>query len=136
MTPNKNVLFPKEYSTELLKIAEGDLCSALALINSSNPGRVENILYLIQQSVEKGIKAVLVKKQIPFPLLHDLGILIALLPTKDYPPGGFDLTILNPFATVRRYEEGLIPINQEEIEAAYKAAQLVIAWAKSKMSKV
>ncbi len=129
MTQNKNILFQVQYSEQLLKIAIGDLETAFALIQSSHPGRLENILYMIQQSVEKCLKAVLVNKQISFPLVLDLGILIALLPVNDYPPGGFDWTSLNPFASVRRYEEGALPISQEEIKAAYDAALLVVSWA-------
>ncbi|MBK7961434.1 MAG: hypothetical protein IPK04_09685 [Bdellovibrionales bacterium] len=75
----------------------------------------------------------LISKQIPFPLVHDLGILIALLPSDQYPPGGFEWTALNPFASIRRYEEGAIPITLEEVEISYKAALLVIDWAKNKV---
>ncbi len=128
MAQNKSVLFKKEYAKELLKIAVGDLKTAKALIESPDPGRPENILYMIQQSVEKAVKVVLISKQIPFPLVHDLGILIALLSTADYPPGGFDLTALNPYSTIRRYETGEIPLDNEEIQGAYLAAELVIAW--------
>ncbi len=130
MVNTKNILFKVEYAQALLKIAEGDLISAHSLMISSQPGRLENILYLIQQSVEKAIKSVLIKKQIAFPLVHDLGILIALLPVNDYPPGGFDLTSLNPFATVRRYEEGQIPISIDEVQFAYATTLKVIEWAK------
>lgn len=126
----KNILFRKEYASELLNIAEGDLVTAKALIDSINPGRLENILYMIQQSVEKSIKTVLISKQISFPLVHDLGILIALLPPLDYPPGGFDLSALNPYASIRRYEAGEIRLEKEEISGAYAAAELVIFWAK------
>lgn len=129
MTKNKNILFDKNYASELLKIAEGDLQTAAALIESKSPGRPENILYMIQQSVEKSLKTVLIKKQIAFPMIHDLGILIALLPTQDYPPGGFDWSALNPYASIRRYEEGPIPLSLDEITSSYKAALLVIAWA-------
>jgi HEPN domain-containing protein len=127
---NKPILFKPEYSVKLLSIAQGDLETALALINSASPGRLENILYMIQQAIEKTIKSVLIKKQIPFPMVHDLGILIALLPVDSYPPGGFDWTALNPYASIRRYEEGNLPIDKEEIKMAYEAALLVIEWAK------
>jgi hypothetical protein len=89
---NKTILFKPEYSKTLLSIAIGDLSTAKTLLSANDPGRVENILYMIQQSVEKSLKAVLVYKQIAFPLVHDLGILIALLPADEYPPGGFDWT--------------------------------------------
>ncbi|PWU16948.1 MAG: hypothetical protein C5B49_09760 [Bdellovibrio sp.] len=130
MTPSKPNLFPKEYATHLLQIAAGDLATALALLNAPKPGRLENIPFMIQQAVEKAIKSVLIKKQIAFPLVHDLGILIALLPASNYPPGGFEWTALNPFASIRRYEEGALRITREEIQAAYDAALLVMEWAK------
>lgn len=133
MTQSKSILFKVEYAGKLLSIAEGDLETARALIESANPGRKENILYMIQQGVEKALKSVLISKQIPFPLVHDLGILIALLPSDQYPPGGFEWTALNPFASIRRYEEGAIPITLEEVEISYKAALLVIDWAKNKV---
>ncbi len=132
MTPPnlKKRLYKKEYSKELLNIASGDLDSALAL-SKVNSGRPENIIFLVQQSVEKYIKAVLVHLQIGFPVVHDLGILVALLPDDKMPPEGFGLTELNPFATVRRYEEGLIPLTKEEIATSLSTAQKVAEWAKT-----
>jgi len=130
MTPPhlKKQLFPKEYAKELLKIAKGDLDSALGL-SKINTGRPENIVFLAQQSVEKSIKSVLVHLQIAFPLVHDLGILIALLPDDKAPAEGFALTELNPFASVRRYEEGRIPLATEEIKSSLEVAQKIIQWA-------
>ena len=104
-------------------------------MSAHSKGRPENTLYMIQQSVEKTLKAVLIHKQISFPLVFDLGILIALLPKEDYPPGGFDWTELNPYASIRRYEQGALPISLEEIQAAYKACQLVHQWALAQFKK-
>ena len=101
---------------------------ALSKVNS---GRPENIIFLVQQSVEKYIKSVLVHLQIAFPVVHDLGILVALLPDDKIPPEGFGLTELNPFATVRRYEEGPIPLTKEEIATSLSTAQKVADWAKA-----
>jgi HEPN domain-containing protein len=126
-------LFKKEYAKELLKIASGDLDSALEL-SKAKSGRPENIVFLAQQSVEKHIKAVLVHLQIAFPAVHDLGILVALLPDDKIPPEGFALTELNPFASIRRYEEGQLPLIKEEIEAALDATQKVAQWAFSIVS--
>lgn len=134
MVNDKPILFPKEYSIELLQIAVGDLKSAEVLFESIKLGRLENILYMAQQSVEKSIKAMLIHFQLKFPFVHDIGILIALLPVDHYPPGGFELTSLNPYASVRRYEEGRIPLESDEIQAALKAAQLVVAWASKKIN--
>jgi HEPN domain-containing protein len=68
---NKPVLFKPEYAESLLVIAQGDLETAAALIAAPKPGRLENILYMIQQGIEKTLKSVLIKKQISFPLVHD-----------------------------------------------------------------
>ena len=85
--------------------------------------------YLVQQSVVKSIKAVLVCRQVAFPLVHDLGTIIALLPDEDLPPQGFNLTELNPFASVRRYEEGPLPLSIDEVEAALATSDDIIKWA-------
>jgi len=124
----KKQLFPKPYAQELLKIANGDLDSAVGLATLST-GRPENIIFLAQQAVEKYIKAVLVHLQIAFPLVHDLGILIALLSDDKMPHEGFALIELNPFATVHRYEKGQIPLTKEEIKASLESAHRLAQWA-------
>jgi HEPN domain-containing protein len=136
MTPTnfKKRLYKKEYAKELFKIAAGDLDSA-AELSKARTGRPENIIFLVQQSVEKYIKSVLVHLQIGCPAVHDLGILIALLPDESMPPEGFGLTELNPFATVRRYEEGQIPLTIGEIEASLATAHRVADWAKAEIAK-
>jgi HEPN domain-containing protein len=129
MTRNlKKQLFNKNYASELLGIAKGDLTSAEALCKA-NSGRPENVVFLAQQSVEKAVKAALIHLEISFPLVHDLGILVALLPDDKAPPHGFSLAELNPFASVRRYEEGPIPLSEEEIKGAIDVARSVIHWA-------
>lgn len=126
-------LFEKQYAQELFHIAEGDLDSAKTLFVGA--GRKENIVYMCQQVVEKAIKSVLVHNQIAFPLIHDLGALIGLMPDQIMPPGGFNLIELNPFASVRRYEEGTLPLLPEEIDAAISAASQVIIWANKEIQK-
>ncbi len=136
MTKNlKKQLFPKEYAKELLRIAEGDLASAQTLFKASHDGRPENIVFLAQQSVEKHIKSVLVHLEIAFPLLHDLGVLVALLPDDKMPVEGFELMELNPFASVRRYHEGDVPLTKQEIEASLNVARNIADWAKANTSK-
>lgn len=136
MTKNyKKQLFPKAYAQELFKIAAGDFSSAKILFEANSHGRDENIVFIAQQSVEKSVKAVLVHLQIAFPMVHDLGILVALLPDDKMPPGGFALTELNPFASVRRYHEGDFPLTKDEIQASIEIAQKVIKWAQDIVSK-
>lgn len=129
---SKEKLFKKEYAHELLKIAKGDLQSATVL-SKQKMGRPENICLLAQQTIEKAIKAVLAWKQIPFPLVHDAGVLIAKLPTNELPPYGYALSELTQFATVRRYEEGSYELSEEEIASVLKSAEDVLGWAIKKV---
>ena len=130
MTPNlEERLFKQEYALELLKIAEGDLESARGL-NESKRGRPENICFLAQQCIEKALKAVLCWNQIPFPLVHDAGILVAKMPNGVVPPAGYHLAILTKFATVKRYEEGSLALTAQEIAAVLQIATDVFDWAK------
>ena len=131
MIDSSKRLFKKEYSFELLKIAKGDLESAVSLSTVKNVGRPENIVFLTQQSVEKALKATLNFLEIPFPLVHDLGILVALIPDEKMPPGQFHLNELTPYASVRRYEESISELTSDEVNAALDAASAVIKWAES-----
>ncbi len=78
---------------------------------------------------EKCTKAVLVHLQISFPVVHDLGMLVALQLDDKMPPEGFGIVELNPYATVRRYEEGLTSLTTEEIETSLTTARKVATWA-------
>ena len=130
MSPQKT-LFKPEYSAELLRIAEGDLDSARELLSITSKGWLENVVYLAQQSSEKALKAVLNHLRIPFPLVHELGTLVALLPDDKLPPGSFDLAALNPYASILRYEEGKVDLTHEEVRAAIAAVEAVVKWAKN-----
>ncbi len=61
--------------------------------------------------------------------VDDLKILFLL--HDKMPPEGFALSELNPFASVRRYHEGDIPLAVEEITASLDVAQRVVQWAKT-----
>jgi HEPN domain-containing protein len=132
MTP-KAKRFQKEYAIELLRIAEGDLQSAIDL-NELQRGRIENILYLCQQAIEKSIKSVLIFLQKPIPMTHDLETLIVLLPTEDLPPHSSELSAFSIYASIRRYEEGYEEIEDEELLAAIQISREIIEWAKIKIT--
>ena len=57
MIDTKKRLFKREYAQELLQIAQGDYRSAEALAKVKEPGNLENIVFLCQQSAEKALKA-------------------------------------------------------------------------------
>jgi len=127
MTPKK-ILYKKEYAKELLRIAKGDLESAEKLF-AAKGGRPENVCFLAQQVIEKSIKAVLCHGQIPYSHTHDLGTLIELLPKNLEPlPLGYDLSVLNEYATIRLYEDGIVDLKQEDVEAVIDIAKKSFFW--------
>ncbi len=125
----KSRKFKKEYAIELLSIAEQDLETAKALL-PSKIRRKENILFHIEQAIEKALKATLCKLEIPVPMVHELSLLIDRLPEGVEPPSPEDLVDLTQFATIRRYEEGKASFSDEEVKAAYRLAEQVLAWAR------
>lgn len=128
MSPHKQEkLFLQKYAFELIKIAQGDLNSAIAIGKSHNP-RLENAFFMLQQTIEKGIKAVLVHNLIPVPLVHDLGVLLAKLPKNLTPPYGYELNELNQYASIRRYEEGAYEISIDDFNEILSKTNEMLKW--------
>jgi HEPN domain-containing protein len=129
----KERLFNKDYAKELMRIATGDLESARGLFKSKM-GRSENILFLVEQAIEKSLKAVLCWNELPVPLIHDLGIILARFPEGLVVPENESLLDLSQFASIRRYEEGKAQLTSEEITEAIHLAERVLKWAGKEVS--
>ena len=135
MSPkNQEKKFHKQYAGELMRIAEGDLESGFAIARAQN-ARLENAFFMAQQAMEKSIKAVLVHLGIPVPLVHDLGTLLAKLPSSANPPYGYELSELNQFAAIRRYEEGQFDLTKEEFASVAVKTREMLDWANSQIKK-
>ena len=132
MGPNER-LFKAEYAHELLDIAHSDLLTAKALTNVIGIRR-ENILFHVEQAIEKALKAVLCYKLLPIPLTHDLNLIIDRLARVGLPPGGYALNDLTPFATIRRYEEGKFLITADDMSNSVRSAEAVLVWATQLLS--
>ncbi len=129
MTPSKQeIRFAPAYAVELLRIAEGDLATAIALKNVSGI-RIENAFYMAQQAIEKALKAALIILNQPVPLVHDLGILVARVPAEHEPPFGYELSELNQYAAMRRYQEGHWTPTSEELEIVLDKTRKMLDWA-------
>ena len=111
----KERLFKLPYARELLAIAQNDLLAAKAL-SANQQVRYETAFFMLQQSVEKALKAVLVAQSQPVPLVRDLAVIIDRLDPK--PNASDELNELTDFAAVRRYEEGTFLVTAEETAAA------------------
>jgi HEPN domain-containing protein len=129
MTPIKTQKYKSEYGAELLRIAEGDLASAIAL-RETHKGRKENVGYLAQQSIEKSIKAVLCFLGVAIPHTHELAALIPLISPSLNCPFGLEISDLSQFATIRRYMEGNYEIDDDEIGVSIEVAEKMFAWAR------
>ena len=132
MGPNEK-LFKKAYSHELLRIAENDFLSGQTLAKVDQI-RKETVLFHFEQVVEKSLKAVLCFLGKPVPITHDIYALVQRFDESDFPPGGYALHDLTPFATIRRYEEGNYILDQQDLDSAEKMCCDVLKWAKEKMS--
>jgi HEPN domain-containing protein len=129
MSPSKQEMrFAPEYAAELLRIAEGDHATAVALKNASGI-RIENAFYMAQQAIEKALKAVLITLNLPVPLVHDLGILLARIPAEYEPPFGYELSELNQYAAMRRYQEGYWTPTLEEFAIVLDKTRQMLDWA-------
>jgi HEPN domain-containing protein len=131
-------IFPVEYAPELLRIAEGDLGSARLLLAQFGmlKSRAENIFFLAQQSIEKSLKAVLCLHHLPVPLVHELGILVAKLPAESSPVVGYEISKLSEFASIRRYEEGILELTSDEATDVVEIANRVLKWARGEETRL
>ncbi len=125
--------FDPKYADTLLEIAEGDFRTAEFTAEGVRDGkvRIENVFFLYQQAMEKALKAALCRLEIAVPLVHDLGVLLAKLPEVNQPDVGYEITQFNEFAGVRRYEEGAIIYEPEDLTDAHRLTEQVISWAAS-----
>jgi HEPN domain-containing protein len=90
---------------EWVKKADGDFVSALREYRARNHPNYDSACFHAQQCIEKYLKAVLIKKRIPFSKIHDLEVLLDLcLPA--YPlwePMREDMQLLTQYAVQFRY---------------------------------
>ena len=130
MSPKKDRMYKAEYAKVLISIANGDLESA-EILRAGLKGRQENTCYLAEQCIEKSLKALLVHLNMPVPLTHDLGLISERLSTRVKLPTDVDLSQFNEFATTRRYEEGALVLDDDDLDAAISLAKEILEWAKS-----
>lgn len=124
--------FDRAYAHTLIRIAEEDFRTARFTQRGVDEGQVrpENVLFLYQQAIEKLLKAVLCMLELPVPMVHDLGILLAKLPPDTQPDVGYEITRLNDFAGIRRYEEGGMVVQSEDLTDAQALCEELLNWAK------
>ena len=91
----------------------------------------EQVCFHAQQAVEKAIKAVLLKKRIRFPLIHDLDELIEIARQGGchFPDWANDLGNLTPYAIETRYPGAWEAFQETEVTDALEVAGRMVEWA-------
>lgn len=122
-----------EQVLELNRAAERDALTMRILLKDAE-APIETTLFHAQQALEKGLKAVLVSRNIVFPRTHDLLALFDLLEQHGITvPVARDLFArLGPYAVEFRYL-GVIAPEVDRREAAEGVATL-LAWAKETLA--
>ena len=90
---------------EWIAKAEGDCASALREYRARKQPNYDSACFHAQQCIEKYLKAVLIKKRIPFSKIHDLEVLLDLC-LAVYPlwePMRNDMQLLTQYAVQFRY---------------------------------
>jgi HEPN domain-containing protein len=109
-----------------LQIAYSDYKAAKALFEAGDSDFYEKILFFCQQSVEKFLKAYLMKLDKDFPRTHDLEELFELIPNESFKKYYFLANVLNEHAVVLRYEEGDILEKELVSETLESVRQFIV----------
>ena len=116
---------------EWLDHAKSDLRLA-RLASSDSSIRREQVCFHTQQAAEKAIKAVLLFRNVGFPLTHDIEELVELAEESglSLPEAVRDAGILTPYAVETRYPGSWMDISDSDVEEALNTAECTIQWAK------
>lgn len=120
--------FPPDDPREWLNRARSNLARARVRIPEAY---LEDLCFDAQQAAEKAIKAVLLKKKVTFPYIHDLARLLTLLEEskEDIPAEVRQAEQLTRYAVVTRYPGVVESVTEVHYQEAMANAMAVIGWA-------
>jgi HEPN domain-containing protein len=121
---------------EWMNHAESDLRLARLAAGDSSIRR-EQVCFHAQQAAEKAIKAVLLSREIEFPMTHDLEVLLGIAERSglQLPESVREAGLLSPYAVETRYPGYWLEISQADLKEAIRIAELTVAWAQAEASK-
>lgn len=96
----------------------------------------EQICFHAQQAVEKAFKAILLRRQVDFPLTHDLEQLLTIFDAAKIavPENLQEVGTLTPYAVETRYPGFWGEISQTAVHEALDLAQQALRWAEDLMN--
>ena len=120
--------FPPDDPREWLNRARSNLARAKALVPG---GYLEDMCFDAQQAAEKAIKAVMIRRDIDFPYIHDLAHLLMILEARgeSIPHTIRQAAKLTQYAVHTRYPGFEEPISEPEYQDAVAIAEAVVRWA-------
>ena len=92
---------------------------------------LEDLCFEAQQATEKAIKALMIRREIEFPHVHDLSRLLSLLEEvgQSIPDVIRRAGKLTTYAVLTRYPGTARPVTVREYEEAVEIAEEVVQWA-------
>ena len=124
--------FPPDDPREWLNRARSNLAMAR---NRVPDAYLEDLCFEAQQAAEKAIKAVMIARNIDFPYVHNLALLLSILEEdgENVPNDIRRATRLTPYAVDIRYPGVEQPVSEHEYESAIEVAKAVIRWAADRL---
>ena len=125
--------FPPDDPREWLNRARSNRARARAKIPDAY---LEDLCFDAQQAAEKAIKAVLLKKGVAFPYVHDLARLLTLLEEagEEIPEAVRQAEDLTRYAVVTRYPGLAEPVTEAHYQEAVASAEAVVHWAEERIT--
>ena len=123
---------PPDDPREWLNRARSNLIGARAAV----PGRyLEDLCFDAQQAAEKAIKAVMIRRGIEFPYVHDLERLLRELQEfgEEVPEALWAAARLSRFASADRYPGAAPEPTDEEYREYLGVAEAVVRWAEERV---
>ncbi len=124
--------FPPDDPREWMNRARSNLALARSRIHHVY---LEELCFEAQQAAEKAIKALLIRRGIEFPYIHDLSRLLLLLEEagETIPSLVRQAEDLTDYATVMRYPARVEPVSEQEYAKAIEIAEAVVQWAEEQI---
>ena len=111
--------------------------SSFAMASNRVPDAyLEDLCFGAQQAAEKAIKAVMISRNIDFPYVHNLALLLSILEEdgENVPSEVRCATRLTPYAVDIRYPSVEQPVSEQDYREAIVIAEAVIQWAAGRLS--
>lgn len=115
---------------EWMNHAESDLRLARLAAGDAYVRR-EQACFHLQQAAEKAIKAVLLFREVDFPLTHDIEQLLEIAEESgiDLPKDVLEGGVLSPYAVETRYPGSWFEISADDLQEAMRVAEATVTWA-------